>query len=34
MTFGGEWLFPLGEFFEGGIGVNYYAKTVPSFYRT
>jgi outer membrane protein W len=31
-TFGGDWLFPLGEFFEGGIGVNYYAKTVPSFY--
>lgn len=32
VTFGGDWLFPLGEFFEGGIGVNYYAKTVPSFY--
>jgi outer membrane protein W len=32
VTFGGDWLFPLGEFFEGGIGVNYYARTVPSFY--
>ena len=32
VTFGGDWLFPLGEFFEGGVGVNYYAKTVPSFY--
>ena len=31
-TFGGDWLFPLGEFFEGGIGVNYYARTVPSYY--
>jgi outer membrane protein W len=32
VTFGGEWLFPLGNFFEGGVGVNYYQKTVPSFY--
>ena len=31
-TFGGDWLFPLGEFFEGGVGVNYYAHSVPSFY--
>lgn len=31
-TFGGDWLFPLGEFFEGGVGVNYYAQTVPSYY--
>jgi outer membrane protein W len=31
-TFGAEWLFPLGHFLEGGIGVNYYARTVPSFY--
>ncbi len=33
-TFGGDWLFPIGDFFEGGIGVNYYAKTVPSFYAS
>jgi outer membrane protein W len=32
ITVGGDWLFPLGEFFEGGVGVNYYAQTVPSFY--
>lgn len=32
VTFGGDWLFPLGEFFEGGVGVNYYAHTVPSYY--
>jgi outer membrane protein W len=32
-TFGVEWLIPLGEFLEGGVGVNYYARTVPSFYR-
>jgi outer membrane protein W len=32
-TFGVEWLFPLGEFLEGGVGANYYARTVPSFYR-
>jgi len=31
-TYGAEWLFPLGAFFEGGVGVNYYQKTVPSFY--
>jgi outer membrane protein W len=33
VTYGGEWLFPLGEFFEGGVGVSYYAQTVPSYYR-
>jgi len=33
VTFGGEWLFPLGNFLEGGVGVNYYARTVNSFYR-
>jgi hypothetical protein len=32
VTFGAEWLFPLGNFLEGGVGVNYYQKTVPSFY--
>lgn len=31
-TYGAEWLFPLGKFLEGGVGVNYYQKTVPSFY--
>lgn len=33
VTYGAEWLFPLGTFLEGGLGVNYYARTVPSFYR-
>ncbi len=33
VTYGVDWLFPLGEFFEGGVGVNYYSRTVPSFYR-
>jgi opacity protein-like surface antigen len=33
ITVGGEWLFPLGNFLEGGVGVSYYARTVPSYYR-
>lgn len=33
ITVGVEWLFPLGDFLEGGVGVNYYSRTVPSFYR-
>ncbi len=32
VTFGGEWLIPLGNFLEIGTGVNYYSETVPSFY--
>jgi len=31
-SFGGEWLIPLGNFFEAGAGVSYTAQTVPSFY--
>ena len=31
-TFGADWLFPLGDYWEAGVGVSYYAKTVPSFY--
>lgn len=31
-TVGGEWLFGLGDFLEGGVGVSYYAKSVPSVY--
>ncbi len=31
-TVGGEWLFPIGAFLEGGVGVSYYARTIPSFY--
>jgi hypothetical protein len=27
--FGGEWLFALGRYFDGGLGVGYYQKTVP-----
>lgn len=30
---GGEWLFPVGEFLEGGIGVSFSRRTVPTFYR-
>jgi len=33
VTVGGEWLFPLGDFLEGGVGVSYYARKVPSYYR-
>jgi opacity protein-like surface antigen len=31
-TIGGEWLFGLGDHFDGGLGVGYYQKTVPSVY--
>jgi|WetSurMetagenome_2_1015567.scaffolds.fasta_scaffold101518_3 hypothetical protein len=31
-TFGAEWLFPIGDVLEGGIGVGFYQKTVPSYY--
>lgn len=31
-TVGADWLLPIGEFFEGGIGISYYQKTAPSFY--
>lgn len=31
-TFGGEYLFGLGEYFEGGVGVGFYQRTVPTFY--
>jgi hypothetical protein len=29
---GGEWLVPFGNFFEGGIGVSFSRRTVPSVY--
>jgi opacity protein-like surface antigen len=32
-TFGGEWLFGLTEFIEGGIGAGFYQSGVPSVYR-
>jgi hypothetical protein len=31
-TIGGEWLVAFGRFFEGGVGVGYTQKTVPSVY--
>jgi hypothetical protein len=31
-SIGGEWLFGLGEFLEGGVGIGYYRRTVPSVY--
>jgi hypothetical protein len=30
---GGEWLVPLGRFFEAGAGLSYSGQTVPSVYR-
>jgi opacity protein-like surface antigen len=32
-TFGGEWLYGIGDFIETGVGVGYYQKSVPSLYR-
>ena len=32
-TFGGEWLYGIGDYIEAGVGVGYYQKTVPSLYR-
>jgi hypothetical protein len=32
VTFGGEWLVGLGNFFEGGLGLGFYSKTVPTSY--
>lgn len=32
-TVGGEWLFPIGTFLEGGVGISYYARTTPSTYQ-
>jgi len=29
---GGEWLIPVGNFFEAGAGISFYQQTVPSFY--
>jgi hypothetical protein len=31
-TFGGEYLVGLGDFLEGGLGIGYYQRTVPSVY--
>ena len=32
VTFGGDYLFGLGHFFEGGLGLSFYQKTVPTLY--
>lgn len=32
VTVGGEWLIGLNDFIDAGLGVGYYAKTVPSVY--
>src|SRR5688500_5743534 len=32
-VFGAEYLFPLGDFLEGGVGAGFYQRTVPSVYR-
>ena len=31
-TFGGEWLFGIGDYLEAGVGVGFYQRTVPSVY--
>ena len=31
-SIGGEWLVPFGEFFEGGIGISFSRRTVPTVY--
>src|SRR5262249_22963790 len=31
-TIGGEWLVPIGEYFEGGAGLSFTRRTVPSVY--
>ena len=31
-TVGGEWVVPIGEYFETGVGVGFYQRTVPSVY--
>ena len=32
-SIGGEWLFSLGDYLEGGVGVGFYQRTVPTIYR-
>jgi opacity protein-like surface antigen len=32
-TFGGEWLFGIGDFLEAGVGAGFYQRTVPSVYE-
>ena len=32
-VFDGEWLVSLGDYLEGGVGLGYYQRTVPSVYR-
>ena len=33
VTFGGEWLFGLGEHLDAGVGLGIYSQSVPSVYR-
>ncbi|MGH9349734.1 MAG: hypothetical protein ACRD26_20985, partial [Vicinamibacterales bacterium] len=30
---GGEWLLPIGEYFEAGAGIGFYRRTVPTVYE-
>jgi len=32
VTFGGEWLVGLGDFFDAGLGIGFYQRTAPSVY--
>ena len=31
-TIGGEWTFPVGEYLEGGVGVQFFQRSVPAVY--
>ena len=33
LSVGGEWLFTLGNYMEGGVGAGFYKRSVPSVYR-
>lgn len=33
VTYGADWLIPISPLFEVGVGANYYARTVPSYYQ-
>lgn len=32
-SIGGEWLFGVSDYLEGGVGIGFYQRTVPSLYR-
>jgi opacity protein-like surface antigen len=34
VTIGADWVFPLGEWLDGSVGVGFYRRGVPAFHRT